>query len=203
MKRLFLLSICGLFAMSVFAQTVREVYCEIVCTQIKLTSPKCAVAIDYGQDRKLSDSRVVVDELGNTMIFNSVMDALNWMGTLGWKFKQAYTITDYLTKDQIYHYLFAKELKEGEQINDGIRLGSEKIQPSEETLLEEAKKDENKAYIAFLVKSRRLDSKYKEEVSNLFPMSEITPLIQNYSEDELRSRAKNHNKFFNKYDAEY
>ena len=43
-------------------------------------------------------------------LFNSMIDGLNYMGSKGWEFVQAYTIT--LNNSSIYHYVLKKTIKE-------------------------------------------------------------------------------------------
>ena len=63
-----------------------------------------------------------------------------------------------------------------------------------------AKREENKAYVALLMKTQKFDSKYKDEVSKIFPFNEILQLIQTKSEDELKALSKKHSTYFNKYE---
>jgi hypothetical protein len=63
-----------------------EQYCEMTAMN-KLFSRKVTIDIDYGEERKLfsfKDTRVK-DDLGKVKSFNSVVDALNFMGRSGWK----------------------------------------------------------------------------------------------------------------------
>lgn len=84
------------------------VYCQIVGTQ-KLFSPQVNVYVDYGQEttfwNKWSVSAIKDDE-GKVKSFNSMIDALNYMGSQGWEFEQAYTIT--MGQQNVYHFLLKK-----------------------------------------------------------------------------------------------
>lgn len=81
-------------------------YCQIVGTQ-KFLSLKCTIAIDYGQERKFGEDNRVRDENGNVQSFNSMIDALNYMGDQGWDFVQAYVIS--MGNQNVYHYLLKKK----------------------------------------------------------------------------------------------
>ena len=204
MRRLFVFSLVGLlFSIQLLAQEKKEVYCEIVGTSATLLGTECVISLDFGQPRKLYKSQALVDELGNPIVFNSTIDALNWMGNLGWKFQQAYTVTDPLTKSNVYHFLLSKEITKDEPIDAGIRLLSQMTEPDEKTKTEMAKKDENKAYVALLIKTQKLDPKYKDEASTLFPFEEIVKLTQTKTKEELESSSQKHSKYFDKYEIYY
>lgn len=85
-------------------------YCELVGTA-KLLSNKVTVAIDFGQSRSFfTDTRYKDPATGKPYVFNSMVDALNFMGREGWEFVQAYTIGDAQT-GYVYHFLLKKETK--------------------------------------------------------------------------------------------
>lgn len=84
-------------------------YCQIVGTS-KLFSTKLTIVIDYGQERKwfwFRDPRTLKDENGNPIEFNSMIDALNFMGKDNWEFTQAYVVT--IGSQNVYHYLLKKK----------------------------------------------------------------------------------------------
>ena len=146
---------------------------------------------------------MLVDELGDVIVFNSMIDALNWMGNLGWKFEQAHTVTESLYKNNVYHFLLSKEITEEQLIDEGIHLIHTMKEPDILTLKEYASKDENKAYIALLMKKQLVDSHHKKELSQIFNYEDILKLIQTKTTEELISLSKNHNKYFEKYKTEY
>jgi hypothetical protein len=86
----------------------RWAYCEIVGTQKFLNPDKVIVSIDFGQAATrdnfwgYNDQRIR-DEKGKVANFNSMVDALNYMGERGWEFVQAYTIT--MGNSNVYHWL--------------------------------------------------------------------------------------------------
>lgn len=178
----------------------KQMYCELVGTSTSLFKENVAVHIDFGQPRKLIESQIIVDELGSAIIFNSMIDALNWMGGKGWEFVQAYAVYSEVSKCHVYHYLLSKKVKDGESIDNGIHVYSKMKNPDEETKTEMAQKEENKAYVALLLKIQRLDTKYKEEISTIFPFEEILRLAQTKSVEELEILAKKHSKYFDKYE---
>lgn len=80
-------------------------YAQIVGTA-KLFSKKVKVSIDFGQEQKLFENNFLKGEDGKPMVFNSMIDALNFMGDQGWEFVQAYAIT--VSNQNVYHYLMKK-----------------------------------------------------------------------------------------------
>ena len=95
-------------SITTFAQsdtTKVEQYCEIVATP-RLLSSKVTIDINYGEERSVwRDNRLKTDE-GKVKKFNSVVDALNYMGKEGWVFVNAFPVTG--NNNQIYHYVFKK-----------------------------------------------------------------------------------------------
>ncbi|MTI30716.1 hypothetical protein [Xanthovirga aplysinae] len=51
---------------------------------------KVEVEIDYGQNSKYLEDQRIREENGKIKTFNSMIDALNYMGENGWEFVQAY-----------------------------------------------------------------------------------------------------------------
>jgi hypothetical protein len=88
------------------------VYCEIVGTA-KILSNKVTIQIDLGQKAKYFEDKRLKDNSGNPIIFNSMIDALNFMGKQGWDFAQAYTVT--IGQSNVYHYLLKKPFEKLEE----------------------------------------------------------------------------------------
>ena len=140
MKNVFLSAALMLLSISAFAQTAeenlfsgptdfdtypREVYCEIESYTKRILTNKVAVKVDFGQeaDFRYKDNRLV-DENGEDIIFNSIVDAANYMAKRGWVFKQAYVIQDISDGDSgavTTHWIMAKKVTCPEQILEGLR----------------------------------------------------------------------------------
>ena len=89
-----------------------EQYAEVVATP-RLLSSKVTIDIDYGEERSIwKDNRLKNGE-GKLKKFNTVIDALNYMGKEGWKLVNAFPIT-IGTNSQVYHYVFKKPFTKGE-----------------------------------------------------------------------------------------
>ncbi len=92
------------------SDSVKYTYCEIVGTA-KFLSTKVNIQIDFGQETKWGqDNRYKDPETGKPIVFNSMIDALNFMGKDGWQFVQAYIVTE-SSSGNVYHYLLKKETK--------------------------------------------------------------------------------------------
>ena len=89
--------------------TPKFVYCEIVGTE-KFLSTKVTITVDFGQRMKLFGNNRMKDEAGKPIIFNTMIDTLNFMGKQGWEFAQAYTIT--ISDQNMYHFLLKKPFDE-------------------------------------------------------------------------------------------
>jgi hypothetical protein len=133
MKYVFLLAFC-LMSLSIFSQTKKSKeerqaildnrkpyvardslnypvkYC-LLLGRGKFLSNDVDISIDYGQDSSLFEDTRIRDKKGKKITFNSIIDALNYMESLGWEFVNAYVIT--VNNQNVYHYL----LKASENTN--------------------------------------------------------------------------------------
>ena len=119
MRKLLWLIVCLMtMVVSVNAQEeTQEAYCMIVGTQ-KFMSSKCTFTIDYGQATRYVDGATkmkMVDENGEAIQFNSLMDACNYLASLDWVLVNAYAMGDG-KQGSCYHYVFKKIIKKGEII---------------------------------------------------------------------------------------
>ena len=105
---LFVLSICLSNAQS------RRFYCEVKGIEKELSSG-LKIIFDFGNKASyniwgdLSSKLKFVDENGEEIKFNSMIDAANYMVDRGWVFQQAYS-SAYGSKPVI-HWIFIKMLK--------------------------------------------------------------------------------------------
>lgn len=82
-----------------------EQYCQIIVTP-RLLSKKVTIDIDYGEKKSFwVDNRLTIDG-GELRKFNTVIDALNYMGMAGWIFINAYPVK--MGEIDIYHFAFKK-----------------------------------------------------------------------------------------------
>ena len=89
-----------------------EQYCEVVATG-RLLSNKVTIDIDYGEERSIWKDHRLKAEDGKLKKFNSVIDALNYLGKQGWKLVNAFPVTEG-NGPKVYHYVFKKEFSKSE-----------------------------------------------------------------------------------------
>ena len=88
-----------------------EQYCQVIVTP-RLFSNKVTIDIDFGEEKSFwRDTRLTKDG-GVLRKFNTVIDALNYMGKAGWKFINAYPIR--MGDTEIYHFAFKKQFSKSE-----------------------------------------------------------------------------------------
>lgn len=123
MRTAILSLIMALCAFASYAQdkTPDRVYCELVGSS-GMFSSKVKVTVDFGQETsfwKGTKDQQLVDADGKDIKFNSMVDAMNFMGKNGWKFVQAYTIGDG-KNGYVYRWLLYKDIKDESEILDGF-----------------------------------------------------------------------------------
>jgi len=108
MKKLSMITIVSFISLVAFCQkdtSKVEQYCEVVATP-RLLSNKVTIDINYGEEKSIwKDTRLKTNE-GKLKKFNTVVDALNYMGKDGWMFINAFPVINGST--QVYHYVFKK-----------------------------------------------------------------------------------------------
>ena len=91
------------------AKAQGKIYCELLGTQ-QFLSKKVTVQVDFGQESRYFADNRLVDADGKVIVFNSMVDAMNYMGTMGWEFEQAYVVTigSGSGSSNVYHWLLSK-----------------------------------------------------------------------------------------------
>lgn len=109
MKKFLFLFFCVVISVSAFSQDSQSyVYCELVGTG-KFMSTKVNVQVDFGQSTSIwKGVDYLKDADGKKISFNSMVDAMNYMGKEGWEFVQAYVIST--NNQNVYHWLLKKEV---------------------------------------------------------------------------------------------
>lgn len=121
MKKLLIIGIVSLLALSSFAQTKRY-YCEIKGVEKDYTSG-LKIVFDFGNNPVytafgLKSKQKLVDENGNEIPFNSMVDAGNYMSVKNWTFLQAYSSV--YGGQAIVHWIFYKDAESPEKAIEGI-----------------------------------------------------------------------------------
>ncbi len=109
MKKMILVPVILFSCLTSFSQADTskiEQYCAVVATP-RLLSSRVTIDIDYGEGRSIwKDNRLKTEE-GRVKKFNSVIDALNYMGNNGWQLVNAFPISTG-SNTFVYHYVFRK-----------------------------------------------------------------------------------------------
>ena len=127
MKKIITLLVVLVFTQMTFAQTHRY-YCEIKGIEKELSSG-LKIIFDFGTQASyniwgdLSSKLKFVDENGDVINFNSMVDAANYMVNRGWKFQQAYSST--YGNRAIIHWIFYKDAENMEKAREGIMTKEE------------------------------------------------------------------------------
>lgn len=108
----------------VSTDSMQYYYCQIVGTG-KFMSKKVTVELDFGQRSRLLSDQRLRDKDGKVITFNSMVDAMNWMGARGWEFIQAYVITvsTGMGAQNVYHWLLKKSVKKMSLAEKEVLLG--------------------------------------------------------------------------------
>lgn len=101
--------------------TVR-VYAELygLETNVMGNNKNVNVTVDLGQFQSSSRHYYLQDENGKDIKFNSMIDAMDYMGQRGWKFVQAYVLDT--PAGQKIHWILYRDLAPGQTKWDGLRL---------------------------------------------------------------------------------
>ena len=89
-----------------------EQYCEVVATG-RLLSNKVTIDIDYGEERSIWKDNRLKDDNGKLKKFNTVIDALNYLGKDGWLLVNAFPVATG-NGPMVYHYVFKKEFSKAD-----------------------------------------------------------------------------------------
>lgn len=82
-----------------------EQYCEVLAYG-RLLSNKVTIDVDFGEERPFWSENRIKDETGKVKKFNTLMDAMNYMGKQGWKLQTALLVGG---GPYVYHYVFKRE----------------------------------------------------------------------------------------------
>lgn len=121
-KRLIIVFI-GIVGIIPIQLRAKRYYCEIKGIEKEFTSG-LKIVFDFGESQVysiwggLKNKQKLVDENGDEIDFNSMVDAANYMSDKGWNFQQAYT--SFYSGNAIHHWIFYKEAETKEEAGKGI-----------------------------------------------------------------------------------
>ncbi|MCC8423508.1 hypothetical protein [Mucilaginibacter sp. UR6-11] len=108
MKKLFFLIILTPGMLQAYAQTDSvkiEQFCQLIAVP-RILSNKVTIDIDFGQEKKFWNDSRLRDREGAVKKFNTIIDAMNFMGREGWSFIHTYPVRNGDT--EIFHFAFRK-----------------------------------------------------------------------------------------------
>ena len=99
-----------------------RVYAELLghATNIYNNNKNVTVSIDLGQYQSKYKAYTLLDSRGSAINFSSMVAVMNYMGERGWKFIQAYVLTE--NNKNVYHWLMYKDVYSTSQIYDGLSV---------------------------------------------------------------------------------
>jgi hypothetical protein len=100
-----------------------KVYCEIISYYTSIFTNKLTVEIDFGQQSNYFKSdREIVNEKGEAIKFNSIIDALNFMAERGWVLvEEYYDMRFNENSDRKQHWVLCKTVTDKSQVTEGFR----------------------------------------------------------------------------------
>ena len=107
MKKIFLLTFI-LMSLRTLAQTDSvkvEQFCQIIAVP-RLFSNKVTIDVDFGDKKNYWSETRIKNSEGEVKKFNTIIDAMNYMGKLGWSFINAYPV--HAANTEIFHFAFRK-----------------------------------------------------------------------------------------------
>ena len=108
---LFIFTFININAQSVNDILIKDIdveYVQIVGTS-KLMSNKVNIEIDFGQENKFFSTKhdtMIKDSEGKKVVFQSMIDALNFMYANGYEFKDANAFT--VGSQKVFHFMLKK-----------------------------------------------------------------------------------------------
>ena len=110
MKKLFFVFALSIFSLVSYSQTTDtthfEQYCEVVASG-RFLSSKVTITVEFGEGGGMWTDKRIKDDQGEVQKFNSVVDALNYMGKNSWKVVNAFPVSS--GNCNVYHFFFKKE----------------------------------------------------------------------------------------------
>jgi hypothetical protein len=114
MKKILILAIILSSASLVEAQSDTskiEQYCQVIATP-RFLSNKVTIDIDFGDEKSYWRDTRLKEDGGKLKKFNTIIDALNYMGEAGWIFISAYPV--HMGQTEIFHFAFKKQFLRSE-----------------------------------------------------------------------------------------
>lgn len=119
MKKIIALLIFAAASVAAYAQSnSARVYCELVTVKTAAVQKDSKVKVDFGLSTD-SSGKLVADKSKDSRTFNSIVDAMNFMSSIGWVLEETYVVPVEASTAEI-HYVLSRYLSAGESIDDGL-----------------------------------------------------------------------------------
>jgi len=106
--------LCGIAVRAQADTSSVEQYCQLMAAQ-RLLSNKVTIDIDFGDEKSYwKDDRLTTGD-GKLKKFNTIVDAMNYMGQAGWIFISVYPV--HIGSAEIFHFAFKKRFPKSEVQN--------------------------------------------------------------------------------------
>ena len=87
----------------------QEQYCMVIASS-RVLSTKVSIEVDFGQAwSRWKDKRSLRDEQGKKIVFNSIIEALNYMAEDGWVLVNTFVLSD--DDSNVVHYILKRSLQ--------------------------------------------------------------------------------------------
>lgn len=110
-------------------EPLHRVYCELlgINKNVLGIGNKISVQVDFGEEANFwgNDGRdILIDDNGKEIKFNSMVDAMNFMGERGWRYQDSYVVT--IGGSNVIHWLLYKEIADGESAKGDLKQRRDK-----------------------------------------------------------------------------
>lgn len=166
MKKLLLTTVLAILVVVATAQETRKTFCEIVGTG-KVLSSKVKIQIDFGQKTSYFGKykTFMVDESGEKIEFNSMVDAMNYLAKFRWKFEQAYVVT--VGGENVYHWLLSKDIVSDDEIREGI-ITQKDFEDMEKAAMKENDNEEVEKKVPLFMRNMKEEREEESEVQKKY-----------------------------------
>lgn len=118
----------------------RAVYCDMMAYNF-FGIGKVRIILDMGDRKSGQEFETICEPDGKQKKFNTMMEALNYMGERGWRVIETYFISEF--KTSVIHYLLEKMITDESQRKEGLILRPDKSKDVEDdTYYKPKKKDD-------------------------------------------------------------
>lgn len=120
---MFMFVVCCINANAQNNEGKRPVYCDMMAYNFWGIG-KVRIMLDMGDRKRGQEFETIMDPDGKQKKFNTMMEALNYMGERGWRVVQTYFITE--MKSSVIHYLLEKWISDESERKEGLITKEEK-----------------------------------------------------------------------------